>query len=67
MALPLDLLEQRLQSLGRKERQLEDLVRELPLGSRAAAIRGDFISADQFSNLLEEVRYPENFIIPMFR
>jgi hypothetical protein len=29
---------------------------ELPLRSRAAAIRGDFISADQFSNLLDEGR-----------
>ncbi|WP_423415867.1 hypothetical protein RLW55_05975 [Hyphomicrobium sp. B1] len=52
----LDLLEQRLLALGRKERRLEDNLREIPLLSRAAAVRGDFKRADELFLVLEEAR-----------
>lgn len=52
----LDALEQQLLALGRKERQLEETIRELPAKSRAAALQGNFKRAEHLWEIYEESR-----------
>ncbi len=54
--IDLDALEQRLLTLGAKERKLEETIRKLPAQSRAAALAGDFTRAERLWEIHEETR-----------